>query len=85
MTTTTTYEVEKFCRDTKGQWFGRGARRFTTLAAAREYFTSFAAEQHDVLSNGIRIDLRERRGRRVLATVGGRLSHPAVIREIAAE
>jgi hypothetical protein len=71
--TKTQYEVEKLQRGGNGQWFGRGARRFTSLGSATAYLESFAAEQRDVLDNGTRIDLRERRGRKVLATVGGLL------------
>jgi len=68
-----TYEVEKFGRGMQGKWFGYGARRFATLEAARAYFERLAAEQSDALDNGLRIDLRERKGRRVLAEVGGRI------------
>lgn len=77
------YEVEKFARGLGGQWFGFGARRFREYAVAREYFERFAADQVDVLSNGIRIDLRTRKGRRLLATVGGRSHEATVIREVA--
>jgi hypothetical protein len=80
---TTTYEVEKFARGTNGQWFGMGARRFIAVAEARSYFEQFAGEQKAVLSSGIRIDLRVRKGRRVIATVGGRSQDAATIRELA--
>lgn len=78
------FEVEKFGRGGQGEWFGFGARRFASESAARTYFERFAAEQVDVLSNGIRIDLRVRAGRRVLATVGGLLDSAAAkrIREV---
>ncbi len=69
---TTTYEVEKFGRGNKGQWFGFGARRLATLAEATTYLESFAEEQSAVLGAGIRIVLRTRKGRRTLAEVGGR-------------
>lgn len=79
------FEVEKFGRADKGEWFGFGARRFADEAKARAYFEAFAREQAAVLSNGIRIDLRVRAGRRVLATVGGRLGavEARQIRELA--
>jgi hypothetical protein len=67
----TQYEVEKFGRGAQGHWFGFGARRFADLAGAREYFEGFAADQERVLSDGMRIDLRIRKGRKVLAQVGG--------------
>lgn len=79
---TTQYEVEKFGRDGQGKWFGFGARRFQDLTAARAYFEKFATDQHDVLSNGLRIDLRVRKGRRVLSTVGGRLHDATTIRNL---
>jgi len=79
MTTNTTaepqYEVEKFARGEGGKWFGFGARRFLGRRAAEEYFARFAAEQAAVLSAGVRIDLRARTGRRVVAVVGGLLDH----------
>ena len=80
-----TYEVEKFGRGGAGRWFGFGARRFASEPAARAYLASFAAAQADVLGNGIRIDLRVRAGRRVLATVGGLLdaTRCLTIREVA--
>lgn len=77
------YEVEKFGRGTDGKWFGFGARRFSNIDEARDYFSQFAAAQKDVLSNGIRIDMRERKDRRVIATVGGRLNNPTEVREFA--
>lgn len=76
-----TYEVEKFGRGLNGNWFGYGARRFADLASARAYLEAFAASQVDVLGNGIRIDLRERAGRKTIATVGGRITDPTTIRE----
>ena len=48
----------------QGQWFGFGARRFATLESARSYFEAFATSQSRVLDNGIRIDLRARKGPR---------------------
>lgn len=78
----TQYEVEKFARDGDGKWFGFGARRFSNLAEAREYFEAFAAEQARVLDNGLRIDLRTRKGRKVIAEVGGRIENATEIREI---
>lgn len=77
------YEVEKFARGGNGQWFGMGARRFGDEGAAREYFAGFAAEQAGVLGNGIRIDLRRRAGRQVIAQVGGRGNNPTEVRELA--
>lgn len=76
------YEVEKFGRGSQGQWFGYGARRFGGLDAARAYLAQFAAEQASVLGNGIRIDLRTRKGRTVIATVGGRMHDATTIREV---
>lgn len=76
------YEVEKFGRSGDGKWFGFGARRFGDIAQARDYFMAFASGQKRVLSNGIRIDLRERKGRKVLAIVGGRLTDPTIIRHL---
>ena len=67
------YEVEKFSRGTDGKWFARGARRFDSLEAASAYFANFVADQCGVLDNGTRIDLRIRKGRKVLATCGGRI------------
>lgn len=75
------FEVEKFARGNDGKFFGMGARRFADADAARAYFESFAAEQARVLSSGIRIDLRQRKGRRVIATVGGRSHEATTIRE----
>lgn len=76
------YEVEKFARGSQGQWFGYGARRFGGLAEARAYLERFAAEQANVLGSGIRIDLRTRKGRTVIARVGGRLHDATTIREV---
>ena len=78
------YEVEKFARGNNGEWFGFGARRFASESAARAYLARFAEDQAPVLTNGIRIDLRLRAGRRVLATVGGLLDRVAAkqIREV---
>lgn len=80
--TKTTYEVEKFSRGARGEWFGLGARRFADLAAAQAYFATFATAQAEVLSNGIKIVLRTRAGRRTVAVVGGVLDSPTVVREI---
>lgn len=80
--TTTQYEVEKFGRGGNGSWFGYGARRFGNLAEAETYFRSFAADQASVLNNGLRIDLRVRKGSIVLLTVGGRMHEPTVIRDL---
>lgn len=77
------YEVEKFARGSQGQWFGYGARRFGGLDVARSYLERFADEQAGVLGNGIRIDLRTRKGRKVIATVGGRMHDATTIREVA--
>ena len=77
------YEVEKFGRGGDGKWFGCGAKRFKTEAEARACFVAFADDQKEVLSNGLRIDLRVRKGRRVLATVGGCLENMTAIREFA--
>jgi hypothetical protein len=74
------YTVQKLGRGMYGHWFGYRVHRFATLAEAREYFDRFASDQRDVLSNGIRIDLRSPDGRR-LVTVGGCLSSPTAIRE----
>lgn len=79
----TTYEVEKFYRDNQGQWCAAGAKRFAAREAAVAYFASFRESQRDVLSNGIRIDLRERRGRKVLMQVGGFLERPTEVRRYA--
>jgi len=78
------YEVEKFGRGLDGRWFGFGARRFGDADAARSYFEAFVAEQACVLDNGIRIDLRVRAGRKVIATAGGLLDLDAArrIREV---
>lgn len=81
-TISTEYEVEKFGRGLDGKWFGFGARRFRSLSEARSHFERFAAQQHDVLCNGVRIDLRTRKGRVVIATVGGRLHNATAIREL---
>lgn len=77
------YEVEKFARGNDGKFFGMGARRFSNLADAREYFDEFRAEQSAVLGNGIRIDLRVRAGRKTIASVGGTLGDATVVREYA--
>lgn len=77
------FEVEKFIRGGDGKWFGCGAKRFKTETEARTYFAAFAAEQKEVLSNGIRIDLRIRKGRKTIATVGGQLENATEIREFA--
>jgi hypothetical protein len=76
------FEVEKFSRGGDGKWSGCGAKRFKTEAEARAYLVEFAAYQKEVLSNGIRIDLRIRKGRRTIATVGGRLENATEIREL---
>ena len=78
-----TYEVEKFSRGARGEWFGLGARRFADLAAARTYFNDFRTAQSAVLGNGIRIDLRERASRKVVATVGGQMIAPCAVRDLA--
>lgn len=80
--TTTQYEVEKFGRGCNGSWFGYGARRFGNLTEAEAYFRSFAEEQSSVLGNGIRIELRIRKGRVTLLTVGGRMHEPTLIRDL---
>lgn len=77
------FEVEKFGRGRDGKWFGCGAKRFETEPEARDYFVDFAAEQRDVLSNGVRIDMRTCKGRKLIATVGGRLEGATEIREVA--
>lgn len=74
------YEVEKFGRGSDGKWFGFGAKRFPDLGAAEAYFVEFAAAQHEVLNNGLRIDLRIRKGRALLAVVGGRMTDATTIR-----
>lgn len=74
------YEVEKFARGLDGRFFCCGARRWASLDDAMEYFRRFADAQKNVLGNGIRIDLRVRKGRKVLASVGGVMHNPTVIR-----
>jgi hypothetical protein len=76
------YEVEKYARDSQGQWMGFGAKRFPELSVAREYLASFANEQKNVLGNGTKIELRQRKGKRLLAIVGGRMENPTIIRDI---
>jgi hypothetical protein len=83
-TDTSTYEIEKFARDGQGRWFGMGARRFATLPDADAYFAEFAASQSRVLSNGLRIDMRTRKGRTLIACVGGTMTDPATIRRFEA-
>ena len=61
------FEVEKFGRGGNGEWFGFGARRFPDLANAEAAFLAFAASQASVLGDGLRIDLRRRKGRMTLA------------------
>lgn len=69
------YEVEKFYRGADGKWHARGARRFKDLESAKRYLERFAEEQKEVLGRGIRIDLRERKGRKVIMSVGRQASH----------
>lgn len=59
----------------------RGGRQTLRIPrSGRRLLRLFRESQRDVLSNGIRIDLRERKGRKVLMQVGGRLEGATIVR-----
>ena len=77
------FEVEKFMRGNDAKWFACGARRFRDETSARQYFADFVDDQRRVLGAGLRIDLRVRAGRTLIARAGGILGDDAArIREV---